>query len=293
MELKSMTGFGRAETVSEDNRIAVELKSVNSRFLDLNIKMPKKFNALEAQIRGKVKNYIARGKVDLYITYEDFSEKGRNLRLNMALAREYLESMQKIAAELGLNNEIRIQQIVSQPEVLVLSEESEEPEALWESLEPALEEALQKFVETRVSEGENLKRDLLEKLDNMEEIVQKIEARAPEIVSVYEKRLREKVAELLESSGIDESRILQEVTIYADKVCTDEEIVRLHSHIDNMRKKLLSGGEVGRELDFLAQEMNREANTTLSKANDMIVSGDAINLKTLIEKIREQIQNLE
>lgn len=293
MALRSMTGFGRAESVGEDSRISVELKSVNSRFLDLNIKMPKRFNALETRIRQRIKEALARGKADLYITYEEYSEKGRSLRLNMELAKLYFEAMQRIGTELGLSGEIPVQQIAMQPEVLQLSEEPEEPEQLWEQLSPALDTAIRHFVEARALEGENLGRDLLMKLSEMEELICRIELRAPEIVVAYEKRLRDRVAELLGGSGIEESRIVQEVTVYADKVCTDEELVRLRSHVDNMRKKLRQGGEVGRELDFLAQEMNREANTTLSKANDRIVSEDAIRLKTLIEKIREQVQNLE
>ena len=175
----------------------------------------------------------------------------------------------------------------------MLSEESEDDDALWESLKPSLVGALERFAETRVMEGENLQKDLLGKLSEMETIVNRIDARSPEIAAAYEARLRAKVSELLEGTGIDEARIVQEVTIYSDKICTDEERVRLHSHIKNMRTKLQNGGLVGRELDFVAQEMNREANTTLSKANDLIVSEDAIGLKTLIEKIREQIQNLE
>lgn len=292
MELKSMTGFGRAEANEAAYRITVELKSVNSRFLDLNIKMPKKLNALEAQIRGLVKKYLARGKADLYITCEEFTDQGQSLRLNLGLAEEYYASLKKIAETLGVENRVTALQIANFPEVLKLSEESEDDDALWERLQPVLEEALQHFVANRELEGANLQADLLQKLDSMEEIVDRIEARAPEITAAYEKRLRERVEEMLGSTA-DPQRIVQEVTIYADKVCTDEELVRLRSHISNMRKKLQDGGAVGRELDFLAQEMNREANTTLSKANDLIVSGDAINLKTLIEKIREQVQNIE
>lgn len=292
MELKSMTGFGRAEANEAAYRITVELKSVNSRFLDLNIKMPKKLNALEAQIRGLVKKYLARGKADLYITCEEFTDQGQSLRLNLGLAEEYYASLKKIAETLGVENKVTALQIANLPEVLKLSEESEDDDALWDRLQPVLEEALQHFVANRELEGANLQADLLQKLDSMEEIVGRIEARAPEITAAYEKRLRERVEEMLGSTA-DPQRIVQEVTIYADKVCTDEELVRLRSHISNMRKKLQDGGAVGRELDFLAQEMNREANTTLSKANDLIVSGDAINLKTLIEKIREQVQNIE
>lgn len=293
MKLKSMTGFGRAEVSNDQYRLSVEVKSVNSRFLDLSIKMPKKFNALEANIRNTVKEYISRGKVDLFITYESFSEKGKALRLDLPLAKEYLESMRTLVAALGVEDNVKVTNLAALPDVLVLSEESEDDEALWESLKPSLVGALERFSETRLMEGENLQKDLLGKLAEMEAIVNRIDARSPEIAAAYETRLRAKVSELLEGTGIDEARIVQEVTIYSDKICTDEERVRLHSHIKNMRTKLQNGGLVGRELDFVAQEMNREANTTLSKANDLIVSEDAIGLKTLIEKIREQIQNLE
>lgn len=293
MNLKSMTGFGRAEVSNDQYRLSVEVKSVNSRFLDLSIKMPKKFNALEANIRNTVKEYISRGKVDLFITYESFSEKGKALRLDLPLAKEYLESMRTLVAALGVEDNVKVTNLAALPDVLVLSEESEDDDALWESLKPSLVGALERFSETRVMEGENLQKDLLGKLSEMEAIVNRIDERSPEITAAYEARLRAKVSELLEGTGIDEARIVQEVTIYSDKICTDEERVRLHSHIKNMRTKLQNGGLVGRELDFVAQEMNREANTTLSKANDLIVSEDAIGLKTLIEKIREQIQNLE
>lgn len=293
MKLKSMTGFGRAEVSNDQYRLSVEVKSVNSRFLDLSIKMPKKFNALEANIRNTVKEYISRGKVDLFITYESFSEKGKALRLDLPLAKEYLESMRTLVNALGVEDNVKVTNLAALPDVLVLSEESEDDEALWESLKPSLVGALERFSETRVMEGENLQKDLLGKLAEMEAIVNRIDERSPEITAAYEARLRAKVSELLEGTGIDEARIVQEVTIYSDKICTDEERVRLHSHIKNMRTKLQNGGLVGRELDFVAQEMNREANTTLSKANDLIVSEDAIGLKTLIEKIREQIQNLE
>ena len=293
MKLKSMTGFGRAEVSNDQYRLSVEVKSVNSRFLDLSIKMPKKFNALEANIRNTVKEYISRGKVDLFITYESFSEKGKALRLDLPLAKEYLESMRTLVNALGVEDNVKVTNLAALPDVLVLSEESEDDEALWESLKPSLVGALERFSETRVMEGENLQKDLLGKLAEMEAIVNRIDERSPEITATYETRLRAKVSELFEGTGIDEARIVQEVTIYSDKICTDEERVRLHSHIKNMRTKLQNGGLVGRELDFVAQEMNREANTTLSKANDLIVSEDAIGLKTLIEKIREQIQNLE
>lgn len=293
MDLKSMTGFGRCESITDRYRINVELKSVNSRFLDLSVKMPKKFNALEAGIRGMVKDYIARGKVDLYLSYDDYAEQSRSLRYNKAIASEYMEHLRQMAEDFALTDDIKVSMLARFPEVLVLDEKSEDDEELWAILEPALRKALERFVATRVTEGENLRADLIGKLDEMAEVVARIELRAPEIIEAYRAKLTAKVEELLGNSSIDEARIVSEVTIFADKICTDEEIVRLKSHMDTMRGRLLQGGSVGRELDFIAQEMNREANTTLSKANDIIVSSDAIALKTLIEKIREQIQNLE
>ncbi len=293
MNIKSMTGYGRAERSNARFRLSVEVKSVNSRFLDLNIKMPKRCNALEAEIRAVVKEYISRGKVDLYITFESFSEGSRSLRLDLPLAQEYLKALRTLVSELGVEDNVKATNLATLPDVLVLTEEAEDEETLWEELQPVLREALAHFAETREREGVHLQQDLLGKLSEMEDIVKRIEARSPEITAAYAERLRSKVSELLGETGIDEARIVQEVTVYSDKICTDEEQVRLHSHIKNMRAKLTKGGPVGRELDFVAQEMNREANTTLSKANDLVVSEDAIGLKTLIEKIREQIQNLE
>lgn len=293
MDLRSMTGFGRCENVTERSRICVELKSVNSRFLDLNVKMPKKFNALEADIRNTVKQYISRGKIDLYITYDDYSEASANLRYNESIAAEYMEAFERMAERFGIRNDVSVSALARFPEVLTLEEASEDDEALWMQLKPALTRALSDFVGTRVTEGENLRGDLMEKLSEMGALVGRIEARSPEIIEAYQKRLSAKVADLLSDTTADPARIVTEVTIFADKICTDEEIVRLKSHISSMQKRLSNGGAVGRELDFLAQEMNREANTTLSKANDIIVSTDAIALKTLIEKIREQVQNIE
>ncbi len=305
MNVRSMTGFGRAEGICEDARISVEMKSVNSRFFDLNLKMPRRLNALEGDIRSSLKEKIRRGKLDVYISYEDYREHGKTVHADLGLAQEYLKRMLEMKSRLEELAEMQgekdgridfrlrpLETIFRMPEIFTTSEMQEEEE-LWEKLSPVLEEAIRKFVETRGTEGEFLRRDLLLKLTEMEELVERIEARSPELRSLYEARLTEKIRELLGDAEIDPQRILTEAAIYADKICTDEEMVRLHSHIAAMRNRLLEGGDVGRELDFLAQEMNREANTTLSKANDITVSQDAISLKTMIEKIREQVQNLE
>ena len=291
--LRSMTGFGRCEITTEEYRISVEMKAVNHRYLDLGIKMPKKFNYFEASIRSLLKQYIQRGKVDLFITYEDYTEEKMALKYNRSLASEYMEYFAKMAEQFHIENDITVSDLARYPDVLVMEQVPEDEEHMWAILKGAVEEAASRFVETRVTEGENLKADLLGKLDYMDRLVVEIEERSPKIVAEYRAKLEDKVKELLQGSAIDEARIATEVTIFADKICTDEETVRLKSHIEATRAELLSGGSVGRKLDFIAQEMNREANTILSKANDLEVSDRAIALKTEIEKVREQIQNIE
>ena len=291
--LKSMTGFGRHETVTDEYKISVEMKAVNHRYLDLSIKMPKKFNYFEASIRTLLKKHIQRGKVDLFINYEDYTEGNLSLKYNKGLAGEYMNAFQQMAEQFQIPNDITVSALSRFPEVLTMEQTPEDEEQLWKILSDAISRAAERFVETRLEEGEHLRDDLLKKLDYMLELVSFIEERSPRIVEEYRTKLTDKVKELLNGAAIDESRIVTEVTIYADKICTDEEMVRLRSHIETMKTKLIAGGSIGRELDFIAQEMNREANTTLSKANDLETADKAIALKTEIEKVREQIQNIE
>ncbi len=291
--LKSMTGFGRCEATTKEYKLSVEMKAVNHRYLDLGIKMPKKFNCFEAAIRTLLKEYIQRGKVDLFVSFEDYTENRMTLKYNRALAGEYMEYFRQMAEEFGIENDVTVSSLSRCPEVLTMEQEPEDEEHMWKILEDAIREAASRFVESRTREGESLRTDLLGKLDYMEKLVDEIETRSPGIVEEYRSRLEEKVKELLESSSIDEGRIAAEVTIFADKICTDEETVRLKSHIEATRAELLAGGSVGRKLDFIAQEMNREANTILSKAGALEISNSAIALKTEIEKVREQIQNIE
>ena len=291
--IKSMTGFGRCEISEGSKKLTVEMKSVNHRYLDVNMKMPKKLNFFDASIRNLLKNYIQRGKVDLFITYEDTAETNFSLKYNQELAGEYLKYLRQMAEEFGLEDDIRVSTLSRYPEVLSMEEVQTDEEELWILLEKALTGACKQFVDTRIKEGENLKRDLLEKLEHMLVNVDFISRRSPQIISEYRKKLEDKVKELLADSHIEESRLATEVTIFADKICVDEEIVRLRSHIEHTKTTLESGGAEGRKLDFIAQEMNREANTILSKANDLEVSNCAIELKTEIEKVREQIQNIE
>ena len=289
-----MTGFGRCEVSEGDRKFTVEMKGVNHRYLDANIRMPKKLNFFDSAIRTVLKQYVTRGKVDIFITYEDFAENQVALKYNESLAKEYLDAFKKMEETFGLENDIRVSTVSRCPEVLTMEEQSADEDELWKGLKKALEGALKQFVETRGIEGENLKNDIIAKLDGMSEKVACIEVRSQEIVAEYRAKLEEKVKELLADTQMDEGRIAAEVVIFADKICTDEEVVRLKSHIAHMKETFATEENgIGRKLDFIAQEMNREANTILSKANDIEVSNYAIDLKTEIEKVREQIQNIE
>ena len=291
--MKSMTGFGRCEMTEGNRKFTVELKSVNHRYLDVAIKMPKKFNFFESSIRNVLKEYIQRGKVDVFISFEDFSEKTAAVKYNKEIAAEYLKYLTQMAEEFGLENDIRVSSLSRYPEVLSMEEVDVDEEELWKLLEKTVRGAAQQFVESRVKEGENLCDDLIGKLDGMLAHVDYIEERSPQIIEEYKNKIYDKVRELMSDAQAEENRVLMEVTLFADKVCVDEEMVRLRSHIETTRQTLLEGGSIGRKLDFIAQEMNREANTTLSKANNLDISNCAIELKTEIEKVREQIQNIE
>ena len=292
--IKSMTGFGRSEVVTDERKITIELKSVNHRYLDLSIKMPRKLVFLEGAIRNLMKTYMQRGKVDVFITYEDYTLSCGALKYNKELAGEYLAYIRQMAEEFGIENDVRVSALSRYPEIFTMEEGSEDTDELWKGLKKALDGAVDGFVTTRTAEGEHLREDILAKLDGILEMVAFIEERSPKIVAEYREKLEAKVKELLEDTQIEENRIAAEVVIYADKICTDEEVVRLKSHVVHMKETLQSDeAGIGRKLDFIAQEMNREANTILSKANDLEVSNTGIGLKTEIEKVREQIQNIE
>lgn len=291
--IKSMTGFGRCEIADEDRKFTVEMKSVNHRYLDVNIKMPKKLNFFESAIRNVLKEYMQRGKVDIFITYEEMAADSVSIQYNRDAAKKYLGYLRQMAEEFSLEDDIRVSTLSRYPEVFTMEEAQIDEEGIWKALEKAVRGAAEGFVETRIKEGDNLCADLLAKLDEMSDYVAFIEERSPMIIAEYRKKITDRIRDLLGETQVDEGRLLTEVTIFADKVCVDEELVRLKSHIATMKQILIGGGSIGRKLDFLAQEMNREANTTLSKTTDLEISNCGIELKTLIEKIREQIQNIE
>ena len=291
--IKSMTGFGRCELARNDRKFTVEIKSVNHRYMDVTIKMPKKLNFFEASIRNLLKEYMQRGKIDVFITYEDYSESTVAVKYNKEIAAEYMQYLNQMAEDFGLENDIKVSGLSRYPEVFTMEEIAADEEEIWKLLEETIRGAAEQFVQSRVVEGENLRDDLIDKLNGMLMHVDYIEKRSPQIIEEYKQKIYEKVKELLTDAQAEDNRILMEVTLFADKICVDEEMVRLRSHIETTKQTLLEGGSIGRKLDFIAQEMNREANTILSKSSDLEISNIAIDLKTEIEKVREQIQNVE
>ena len=291
--IKSMTGFGRYETVTDEYRIAVEIKSVNHRYCDLNIKLPKKFNEIENTLRMMMKEIAERGKVDVYVSYEDYAGKGTHVHYHPQIAKEYVKVAAQVAEEFELHNSLSAERLLGFADVISLEEESNDLESVFPIVTQTLQKAGEQFIASREREGEQLYQDIKGKLAYLLTLVAQVEERSPQMLQEHRQKLLEKVQELLGDRKIDEGILATELIVYADKVCVDEETVRLRSHIDAMRETLDMQEAIGRKLDFIAQEMNREANTILSKANDKELSGIAINLKTEIEKIREQIQNIE
>lgn len=291
--IKSMTGFGRGECVKNDRSMTIEMKSVNHRYCDINIRMPRKLIFLENSLKGMIKKKLNRGKIDVFINYEDHSEKTNAIVYNESLAEQYMKHFEKISKDFSINNDVQVSSLTRYPEVLKLEEQDDDEEALKSLVVSALEEALENICETRDAEGAALKADLLEKLDEMLTFVERLKEIAPAVIQDYREKLEIRISEMMDKTLVDKDRLALEVAVFADKSCVDEEIVRLESHVVQMKDTLEQSDSVGRKLDFLAQEMNREANTILSKANNIDVSNQGIELKTLIEKVREQIQNIE
>ncbi len=291
--IQSMTGYGRGEMSGENYKIEIEMKSVNHRYLDVNVRLPRKLAFLETVIRSQVKEFAARGKIDIFVSMEDFSENGVNIKYNRELARSYFAGIQEISEDFSLENPVSAYQLSRFPDVFTAEDMEIDETELTELVSGALKNAAHSFVSARLTEGEKLKLDLDGKLDYINSLIDQIARRSPQILQEYRQKIRENVQELLGDSRVDDTIIATEIVVFADKICVDEEMVRLRTHTSHMRETLASGGPVGRKLDFLTQEMNREANTILSKANDIEVSNHGIELKTEIEKIREQIQNIE
>lgn len=291
--INSMTGFGRSEIEDAGYKVITEIRTVNHRYCDMNIKMPKKLGFLESGVRNCLKQYLQRGKIDVFISYEDFTESFLHVKYNESIAATYMRYLKQMEETFSIPNEVNTVALSRFPEVFTLEDETPDEESIWKLVERALEEAAETCLKSRVKEGAALASDLTEKLHGMIGMVEYIESFSDKLTEEYRAKLTKKVEELLAGMPVDEGRIATEVVLYADKICVDEETVRLKSHIQNMIDILKEGGSVGRKLDFIAQEMNREANTILSKANSLDISNKAIDLKTEIEKVREQIQNIE
>ncbi len=291
--IQSMTGFGRGEAANEDYKINIEIKSVNHRYCDVTAHLPRKLNFYENAIRSQMKKMFSRGKIDVFVSLEDIGGKSVNITYNRDTAEAYLQGIRQLSRDFLLEDNLDAYMISRFPEVFTLGDSDLDEEMLTGLLQEALEKASAKFRESREAEGKTLREDLFQKLDGIRGLVDEIERRCPDILVEYRKKLRNKVEDLLGDTKLDEGVLATELIIYADKVCVDEELVRLRTHIAHMRETLEKGDKIGRKMDFLTQEMNREANTILSKSGDMKVSDCGIELKTEIEKIREQVQNIE
>ncbi len=291
--IRSMTGFGRGEASDDHYKIVIEMKSVNHRYLDINIRMPHKFSFYENKVRSMIKNYALRGKVDVYVSFEETGESDLAISYNSKIAGAYIEGVRQLALDHSMKFKTDAYQIASLPEVFTLKDSAIDEEKIVPLLDEALKAAGEQFVSSRSTEGKGLDEDLRKKLKEIGDITACIEKRYPEILKEHEDRIRKKAQELLEDRQIDEHVLASEMVIYADKLCVDEEMVRLKTHITHMSETLDEQENIGRKLDFLTQELNREANTILSKSTDVTIANYGIELKTLIEKIREQIQNVE
>jgi uncharacterized protein (TIGR00255 family) len=291
--IKSMTGYGRGEISQDGREFLVEIKAVNHRYSDIFVKMPRQVGFLEDRVRELVGRTISRGKIDVFVTYYNYSEEARHVTFDEALAKTYISAVESLRDKYGLKDDITVSLISKYPDVLRVEQEEEDEECLWSLLKVAVENALASLIRMRETEGEGLKNVLLERTDYIEEIVGKITERAPEVPAEYKMKLTARIAELLDQQPVDENRLAAEVAIFADRCSIDEELVRLKSHICQVREALQMDKPVGRKLDFLVQEMNREINTIGSKANDLTITKHVVELKSEIEKVREQIQNIE
>lgn len=293
MSIKSMTGYGGAKGVVEGLDLSAELKSVNNRYLDVNIRMPRGFLFAEEALKAAVGKHISRGKVDVFVTLNTSTSDDTAVRVNEPLLRAYLSALQDVSERYGLENDLTVSVVSRFPDVLTVEKTEADQQALSDGLVALLENALGEYDAMREREGERLLCDISSRLNTIESLVSAVEACAPETVARYEERLRQKMETVLEGKNVDESRIIAEAAIYADHIAVDEETVRLRSHIAQMRSMLENGSPFGRKADFLIQEFNREANTIGSKCQNADVAKVVVDLKSEIEKIREQIQNIE
>lgn len=288
-----MTGYGRNEAVTGGKKILCEIKSVNNRYSDYSIKVPRYYGFLEDKVRKFVSSYVKRGKIDVYISVESYEEADRRISINKELAKSYIDALSELRDEFSLADDISVMSVSRYPDIFVQERVQEDEEQIWENVREVLSGAVKAFCEMREREGERIQKDLEERVEYMKTLADKIEKRSPETVEEYRGRLYDKIKEVLEEREVDEARVLTEVAIFADKIAVNEEMVRISSHFEEFYQIVASTEAAGRKLDFLIQEINREINTTGSKANDIEIAKLVVELKAETEKLREQIQNIE
>lgn len=291
--LNSMTGYGRGEALLHQHAIVVELRSVNNRYLDCSVRLPRVYACAEDAVQSEVKAAVSRGKVEVNVTVDASGSDAVSVTLNQPVAAGYLKALREMGETFGLRDDVSVSLLSRLPDVFRVERAPENLEQLTEDIRQVTRMALTDFNAMRAREGEKLAEDLLGRLDTLEGYTCQVEARSPETVTAYRERLTVKLREVLEDRQIDDARILTEAAIFADKVAVAEETVRLHSHINQFRGMIRQGGVIGRKLDFLIQEMNRETNTTGSKCNDLQLSTIVVDMKAELEKLREQVQNVE
>ncbi len=291
--IKSMTGFGREQCVIDQYDIMVEIKSVNHRYYEFSSRLPRQYNYLDEKLKSLVKGNISRGKVEVSVTVNNLNGREANIKADRLLAEGYINALREINADIGLDDDLKLSNLLRLPDIFNVQRETVDEDYIWSIVKQAAESAIEKFVVMRRNEGRAMKADLLEKLGNVESMLAEVERHAPETVENYRERLFQKLQEVLSEREIDEQRILMEAAVFAEKIAVDEETVRLHSHIKQFGELLDSDEPVGRKLDFLVQEINREINTIGSKAQNLEITKCVVNMKAEVEKLREQIQNIE
>ena len=291
--IKSMTGYGKSEQTIDSLNVTVEIKSVNHRYFEFSARVPREYGFLEEKLKKYCNSLITRGKVECYVSVEDLEEREMKVNVNETLAAGYVKALKELSERFGLKDDISAVTLSRYPDVITLHKASEDEERIWNVVKTVAETAVSKFIEMRETEGSKLRGDILSRADYIIECVEFIESRSPETVREYNEKLKQRMKELLGDASVDEQRLLNEAAIYADKIAVDEETVRLRSHISQLREFMNSSEAIGRKLDFLVQEINREANTIGSKAQDVDIAKKVIAIKAEVEKIREQVQNIE
>lgn len=291
--IKSMTGYGKSEQTIDSLNVTVEIKSVNHRYFEFSARVPREYGFLEEKLKKYCNSLITRGKVECYVSVEDLEEREMEVNVNETLAAGYVKALKELSERFGLKDDISAVTLSRYPDVITLHKASEDEERIWNAVKTVAETAVSKFIEMRETEGSKLRGDIFSRADYIIECVEFIEGRSPETVREYNEKLKQRMKELLGDAAVDEQRLLNEAAIYADKIAVDEETVRLRSHISQLREFMNSSEAIGRKLDFLVQEINREANTIGSKAQDVDIAKKVIAIKAEVEKIREQVQNIE